>query len=77
MVMDFEDLSRIVRTSIIEPLDHSLLNESPGIHTTAENLTHWVWDTLVAHDLPERLLYRIRLWETDNNFAEITQEERV
>jgi 6-pyruvoyltetrahydropterin/6-carboxytetrahydropterin synthase len=40
MVMDFEGLSRIVRASIIERLDHSMLNESTGIHTPAENLTH-------------------------------------
>ncbi len=76
MVMDFEDLSQIVRASIIERLDHSMLNEATGIHTTAENLTHWIWDALVAAGLPESLLYRIRMWETDTSFAEITQEER-
>src|SRR5205809_215844 len=48
MVMDFEDLSRIVRTSVIERLDHFNLNEVTGIRTTAENLTHWIWDALVA-----------------------------
>ncbi len=43
---------------------------------TAENLTHWIWDRLSAAGFPEGLLYRIRLWETDTGFAEITQEER-
>jgi 6-pyruvoyltetrahydropterin/6-carboxytetrahydropterin synthase len=76
MVMDFEDLSRIVRSSIIGRLDHSMLNEVTGVHTTAENLVHWAWDALVAAGLPESLLYRIRLWETDTTFAEITQKER-
>lgn len=76
MVMDFEDLSRVVRSSILERLDHFTLNEATGIHTTAENLVHWMWDVLVAAGLPESLLYRIRLWETDTSFAEITQEER-
>ncbi len=76
MVMDFEGLLRFVRASIIEPLDHSLLNEATGIHTRAENLKHWVWDALVVTGLPDSLLYRVRLWKTDTSFAEITQEER-
>ncbi len=76
MVMDFEDLSRVVRASVIEALDHNNLDEVTGIHTTAENLTHWIWDTLVAAGLPENLLYCVRLWETDTGFAEITREER-
>lgn len=76
MVMDFEDLSRIVRHSIIERLDHYDLNEVTGIRTTAENLVHWMWDTLVNAGLPEQLLYRLRLWETESGYAEITQAER-
>ena len=76
MVMDFEDLSRIVRTSILERLDHSMLNEVTGIHTTAENLAHWIWDNLVTAGLPNQLLYRIRLWETESSFVEITSAER-
>jgi len=76
MVMDFEDLSRIVLTSILERLDHSMLNEVTGIHTTAENLTHWIWDNLVAAGLPDQLLYRIRLWETESSCVEITSAER-
>lgn len=76
MVMDLGRLLRFVRVSIIEPLDHSLLNEATRIHTTAENLKHCVWDALVATGLPDSLLYRVRLWETDTSFAEITQEER-
>ncbi len=76
MVMDFEDLSRIVRSSIIEQLDHSDLNEVVGVRTTAENLVHWMWDMLLATGLPDSLLYRIRLWETEGSYVEITQAER-
>src|SRR5258708_40187253 len=36
MVMDFSDLSQIVRASIIERLDHYDLNEVTGIHTRSE-----------------------------------------
>ncbi len=76
MVMDFEQLSTITRSAIIERLDHQDLNEVTVIQTTAENLAHWMWDTLLAAGLPSSLLYRIRLWETESSYVEITQAER-
>jgi len=76
MVMDFGDLSHIVKNSVIERLDHQDLNAVTGLHTTAENLAHWIWDELTANGLSEALLYRIRLWETESCFVEITQQER-
>ena len=76
MVMDFGDLSQIVKNSVIERLDHQDLNVVTEFHTTAENLAHWIWDELIASGLSEALLYRIRLWETDSCFVEITQQER-
>jgi len=76
MVMDFEALSQIVRTSIIERLDHHDLNEVTGVRKTAENLVHWVWERLIAAGLSATLLYRLRLWETTSSYVEITQEER-
>ena len=75
MVMDFSDLSQIVKQAIIEPLDHQDLNAVTGVYTTAENLVHWVWSELINHGLPQGLLHRIRLWETETSFAEITQQE--
>ena len=76
MVIDFSELSQIVRNSVVERLDHQDLNVVTKIHTTAENLAHWIWEMLVDAGLPEELLYRIRLWETESGFVEITQEER-
>lgn len=76
MVMDFGDLSQIVRAAVIERLDHHDLNEATHVYTTAENLAHWIWDTLVEAGLDAKLLYRIRLWETDSSYAEITRMER-
>ncbi len=75
MVMDFGDLSQIVKNSVIESLDHQDLNVVTEFHTTAENLAHWIWDELIASGLSEALLYRIRLWETNSCFVEITQQE--
>jgi 6-pyruvoyltetrahydropterin/6-carboxytetrahydropterin synthase len=76
MVMDFGDLSLIVKEAVIARLDHYDLNDVTRLHTTAENMTHWIWDTLVAAGLPDDLIHRIRLWETASAYAEITREER-
>lgn len=76
MVMDFGDLAQIVHEAAIAPLDHYDLNQVTGIHTTAENLAHWIWDALVDAGLPDNLLYRIRLWETESCYVEITHTER-
>jgi 6-pyruvoyltetrahydropterin/6-carboxytetrahydropterin synthase len=77
MVMDFGDLSSLMKASVIERLDHEEIGAVTGLHTTAENLAHWIWDELVTHGLPEPLLYRIRLWETESGFVEITHQERT
>ena len=57
-------------------MDHNDLNAVTGIRTTAENLVHWMWDALVAGGIPDVLLYRIRLWETEKGYVEITHDER-
>jgi 6-pyruvoyltetrahydropterin/6-carboxytetrahydropterin synthase len=75
MVMDFADLSRIVNGAVIEQLDHQDLNAATGLYTTAENLVYWIWGELLNCGLPQELLHRVRLWETENSFAEITQQE--
>jgi 6-pyruvoyltetrahydropterin/6-carboxytetrahydropterin synthase len=76
MVMDFGDLSQLVKNSVTEHLDHQDLNVVTELHTTAENLAHWIWSELTTQGLSEALLYRIRLWETESSFVEITQQER-
>lgn len=76
MVLDFADLSHIVKEAVIARLDHYDLNIVTGVYTTVENLIHWIWDALVAAGLPDDLLYRIRLWETPTSFVEITHAER-
>lgn len=76
MVLDFADLSQVVKEAVIARLDHYDLNEVTGIHTTAENLAHWIWDALVAGGLPDELLHRVRLWETATGHVEITRAER-
>ena len=76
MVMDFQELSRIVKDSVIARVDHSDLNQSTPVYTTAEQLAHWIWDALLEAGLPAALLYRIRLWETESSYVELTAAER-
>lgn len=76
MVMDFSDLSALVKEAILERLDHQDLNEVTGIYTTAENLVYWIWDELLNAGLPAHLLYCLRLWETESCYAELTAQER-
>ncbi len=76
MVLDFGDLAALVRAAVIERLDHYDLNTILPTRTTAENLAHWIWETLLAAGLPAALLYRVRLWETESGYVEITAAER-
>jgi 6-pyruvoyltetrahydropterin/6-carboxytetrahydropterin synthase len=60
-VMDFKLLSRAC-TPLMEMLDHSFLNELPGLENpTSENLAIWLWDRLLP-ELP--MLYMIEVRET-------------
>ena len=42
MIMDFDDLSKIVREKVIFPLDHTFLNDLIPL-STAENISVWIW----------------------------------
>lgn len=60
-VMDFSDISKVVKP-VIARLDHYYLNEIPGLENpTSEVLARWLWNELVA-DLPR--LCRIVVRET-------------
>jgi 6-pyruvoyltetrahydropterin/6-carboxytetrahydropterin synthase len=60
MVVDFDQLSTIVRASIIDALDHRYINdiiENP----TSENIVVWIWKRL---DPQVPGLAELTLWET-------------
>jgi len=70
MVMDFGDLSNLVKTRIIDKVDHQDLNEVYDFRPTAENLLMEFWKPLSnIHQL-----HALRLWETENAYAEITAD---
>lgn len=60
MVVDFDDLARIVRAAVIDVLDHRYLNDTID-NPTSENIVTWIWHRL-APELPG--LTELTLWET-------------
>ncbi|MDR1364308.1 MAG: 6-carboxytetrahydropterin synthase QueD [Oscillospiraceae bacterium] len=76
MVMDFKILEQIVNAEIIDFLDHSYLNEKPGLeNATSENIIMWAWSKLELVFLKIKYLKvdleKMRLFETKSSFVEI------
>lgn len=72
MVIDFAVLKKIVKEHIIDKLDHTYLNDVFTFNPTVENMLLWMADELsplLKSDT--RRLYKIVIWETDNNKSEI------
>ncbi len=63
MIIDFDDLSRIVHAQVVDRLDHRFLNDLIPL-STAENIAAWIWDQLAPH-LPG--LVQIEVYETSDN----------
>ncbi len=60
MVEDFDDLSALVRTEVIDELDHRSLNDVLD-NPTAERIVGWIWARLLPRLANLRELV---LWET-------------
>ena len=64
MIMDFVELSRIVKELVISRLDHAYINEIIE-QPSAENIALWIWDQLDDNLLRNNCsLYEVHLWET-------------
>lgn len=71
MVIDFGDLKRVVNNNVVEKLDHKNLNEvlpEKFQPPTAENTVMWIVTVLMYHFRSD--LVRVRLYETDDSYAE-------
>jgi 6-pyruvoyltetrahydropterin/6-carboxytetrahydropterin synthase len=70
MVIDLKKLKDIVRSRVIDRVDHTNLNEDVeflrGVIPTAENLARSFWDQL-APAITEGSLYEVVLQETEKN----------
>ncbi len=71
MVVDFDELSAIVKPRIIERLDHSSLNDVLP-NPTAEHIALWIWDELEPV-LPR--LVEVVVWETPSACAVVRSED--
>lgn len=71
MILDFEEIGRIVRSEIVDVIDHQSLNdfiENP----TAERIVMWIWEHLepVLSGLDELVL-----WETAHACAVLRRSD--
>lgn len=79
-VIDFSDIKRIVKETVIAPLDHRYLNEVlPKMNTTAENMIVWIYDQIadaLRQEVPSRDLRveEVKLWETPTSYARVTYD---
>lgn len=73
MVMDLKELKNIIEEEITNKVDHKNLNFDvdflQGLVPTAEVVAMKFWEIL-ENKIPHGKLYRIRLWESRNNFVE-------
>ena len=76
MIMDFTELSGIVKERVVSRLDHSYVNdviEQP----TAESIAHWIWDRIETHvRRPNCALSSVEVWETGTSCAVLRAEDR-
>ena len=72
-VIDLKKLSELIEEVILAKVDHKHLNfdvpELEGIIPTAENIALVFWSLLEPH-ITEGKLQKVRVTESDNNFAE-------
>lgn len=74
MVLDFNNLKKIVSEKIVSKIDHKYLNDIGGLsQPTAENMVVWIWNILS----PEfgKMLYELKLWETPTSFTTYRGDE--
>lgn len=80
VVINLKELSQIIKDRIIEKLDHKNLNIEvdflKGKIVSTENIVIAIWNELAPEiEKSNAKLHKIRLIETENNFAEYYGEE--
>ncbi|KAH0500735.1 6-pyruvoyl tetrahydrobiopterin synthase [Microtus ochrogaster] len=70
MVMNLTDLKEYMEEAIMKPLDHKNLDlDVPyfaDVVSTTENVAVYIWESL-QQLLPRGILYKVKVYETDNN----------
>jgi 6-pyruvoyltetrahydropterin/6-carboxytetrahydropterin synthase len=65
LAIDFAEVKRLVKTKVIDLLDHTYLNETIPI-PSAENIAVWIWDRLRPEAVP---LKELTVYETPGCFV--------
>ncbi len=74
MIIDFNQLQKIVDEKVIERLDHNYLNKIIE-QSTAENIIQWIWNELKTPLAGKNYkLFELILWETENSSVTIRNE---
>ncbi|KUO95974.1 6-carboxytetrahydropterin synthase QueD [Ferroacidibacillus organovorans] len=77
--IDFGDVKALVKTHVVDRLDHTYLNEVlPPMNTTAENMIVWMFEEIerALHAFRETArVERLTLYETPTSSVEITRQE--
>jgi 6-pyruvoyltetrahydropterin/6-carboxytetrahydropterin synthase len=75
MIINLKDLKEVVDREVIQRYDHRHLNldvdDFAGTQPTTEQIAVAIWTRLVAK-MPVGELARIRLWENDDLYAEVS-----
>ena len=76
MVMNLEDLKRYIKDAVFENLDHKNVDLDVEYFkdrpSTVENMVVYIWKQLksrMQEDGTDRMLHKVKLWETDKNYA--------
>jgi 6-pyruvoyltetrahydropterin/6-carboxytetrahydropterin synthase len=76
MVIDVSVLDRLLGEVVLGPMDHSFLNDLPefaqGLIPTTENLSRVIWARLQPRLPEDCVLFRVRVFEDPNLWAEYT-----
>lgn len=71
MVIDFDEIEKLVKASVIDRLDHTSLNDVME-NPTSENLVVWIWGQL---DAALSGLSELVLWETATACAVLRRDD--
>jgi 6-pyruvoyltetrahydropterin/6-carboxytetrahydropterin synthase len=70
-LIDFAEVSAWFKREVFDKLDHRYLNDVLGWENpTAEHLCVWIAERFIKTGPPRAKLVRVRLWETEDSFAE-------
>ena len=76
MILDFLELSQIVKERVVSRLDHSYINDIIP-QPTAENIANWVWEQIETEVFrPNCRLSQVEIWETSTSCAVLRAEDR-